>query len=130
MVGQGTRTDKQLSSIRRKLPRVWQLHSATVGYGISSADRSTRWQPERRHDMRTLQELFPTGRFVCYEGDNPEAFAREIRAQFGFDPSGDAAWETHGYPGFSDPFGRRNWFHCPAEYLDGIYGGNRWPMGS
>jgi hypothetical protein len=35
----------------------------------------------------TWKELFPDGRFIFYEGDDPDAFAKEIKARFGFDPS-------------------------------------------
>jgi hypothetical protein len=79
-------------------------------------------------------ELFPEGRVVCYEGDDPVGFAAEIHDRFGFDPSADPAWDspyTVGDPGWGrDPFGRTNWFHCPAELLDDIYGTGDYPMGS
>jgi hypothetical protein len=63
------------------------------------------------------REIFPEGRTIFYEGDEPEKFAQEILAEFGFDPSADDRWAPHQ-------------FHCPPEHLDAIYGSDRWPMGS
>jgi hypothetical protein len=63
---------------------------------------------------REWSELFPTGRFIFYEGDDPEGFRREIKAEFGFDP-GPRPDEG---------------FHCPPEHLDAIYGVGRFLMGS
>jgi hypothetical protein len=87
---------------------------------------------------KTWAELFPEGRGICYEGDDPEGFVAEILAEFGFDPSADPAWRSNllsgGYDGgdvlYEDPFGRSYWFHCPPEHLDAIYTSDRWPMGS
>jgi hypothetical protein len=59
-------------------------------------------------------ELFPEGRFIFYEGDDPKRFRREIKAEFGFDP-GPAPEEG---------------FLCPPEHLDAIYGDERFPTGS
>ena len=83
----------------------------------------------------TWRELFPNGRHIYYEGDEPQKFVDEIRAEFGFDPSADPDWGT-GYwyvPDAGrcpDPFGRTLMFLCPPEHLDAIYGSQRWPMGS
>ena len=90
---------------------------------------------------KTWAELFPNGRGICYEGDDPEGFIAEIKAEFGFDPSADPAWRSNLLNGtyglgdlgdelYEDPFGRSYWFLCPAEHLDEIYGSARWPMGS
>lgn len=57
--------------------------------------------------------LFPEGRHIYYEGDDPEGFRAEIREKFDFDP------------GEQPDQG----FDCPAELLDAIYGG-QYPMGS
>lgn len=71
--------------------------------------------------MRKWSELFPRGRIIFYEGDNPKQFAADILARFGFDPSKDNPhWNTR--CGFS--------FDCPAEHLDAIYGTGQYPMGS
>jgi hypothetical protein len=68
----------------------------------------------------TQRELFPSGRQIYYEGDNPEGFALEIKERFGFDPRISSGWdEEHGYS-----------FVCPAEFLDAIYGSELYPMGS
>jgi hypothetical protein len=81
-------------------------------------------------------ELHPDGRDIYYEGDDPEKFAQEIRAEFGFDPSDDELWGGPpimlGLNGehWADLFDRIYYFHCPPEHLDEIYGSDRWPMGS
>jgi hypothetical protein len=62
--------------------------------------------------------MYPHGRHIFYEGDDPERFAAEIVAEFGFDPSRDPDW------------GNGCMFHCPAEHLDTIYSSHRWPTGS
>jgi hypothetical protein len=74
---------------------------------------------------------FPNGRFIFYEGDDPEGFVEEIKAAFGFDPSVDENWGRKTYPD-GDPVDPANmWkFHCPPEHLDAIYGNDRFPMGS
>ena len=62
-------------------------------------------------------EMFPDGRHIYYEGDDPKGFVEQIKAEFGFDPSKDEHW------------GNGCCFHCPPEHLDAIYSG-RFPMGS
>jgi hypothetical protein len=64
-------------------------------------------------DQITWKELFPDGRFIYYECDDPEGFIKEIKKKFGFDPL---------IKGFG--------FYCPAELLDEIYGSKKYPMGS
>jgi len=66
-------------------------------------------------------ELFPDGRHVWYEGDDPEGFVAQVRERFGIeltlkeDPSGFA-------------------FFCPPGYVEAIvYSGtdqNEWPCGT
>ena len=91
---------------------------------------------ENMTEQVTWRELFPSGRSIFYEGDKPEKFTHEIQAEFGFDPTADELWGGDaillGPNGehFGDPFGRIYMFKCPAEHLDAIYGGDRWPMGS
>jgi hypothetical protein len=82
---------------------------------------------------KTWDELFPEGRTICYEGDDPAAFCEEIRVLFGFDPSADPVWEKawmNGDPDWPDVFGRTCWFHCPAAHLEGLYGSGAWRVGS
>lgn len=74
--------------------------------------------------MQSWAKLFPEGRTIYYEGNDPKGFIKEIKAKFGFDPSKDNShWgEKHdGWISYS--------FHCPVEHLDEIYGG-QYPMGS
>lgn len=87
-------------------------------------------------ESRKWHELFPDGRIICYEGDQPDAFAETILREFGFDPRNDPRWDHSEYQGDDewwrsprDLFGRTLFFHCPAEYLDAIYS-DRFPMGS
>jgi hypothetical protein len=58
----------------------------------------------------TRRDLFPNGRTIFYEGDNPEAFIAEMKTKYGL--------------------GVTVVLHCPTEYLDEIYGGGKYPMGS
>jgi hypothetical protein len=90
-------------------------------------------EPPRHVPRSTWRDLFPEGRTICYEGDDPAQFCQDILREFGFDPSADAAWGKHGIggdPEWDDPFGRDLWFHCPPEHLDAIYGTRRFPVGS
>jgi hypothetical protein len=105
-----------------------QWEQWTTDEGDCDCDPPFRWA-----------DRFPAGRGICYEGDDPEGFAAQIKEEFGFDPSADPAWNTTlmngGYDGspdgpFEDPFGRTHWFICPPEHLDAIYGSDRFPLGS
>jgi hypothetical protein len=76
--------------------------------------------------LPSWRELFPGGRCIFYDGDDPDGFAREVRAEFGFDPAADPHWSRavmHGPGGeeMPDPLGRSYGFHCPPEHLDAIY---------
>ncbi|MGV0050793.1 hypothetical protein ACRU43_16350 [Mycobacterium colombiense] len=74
-------------------------------------------------------EVFPNGRHIFYEDDDPETFVEQIKAECGFDPGADPLWGVFypATPGCNDEFYSYQ-FCCPAEHLDAIYG--RWPMGS
>lgn len=81
------------------------------------------------------RELRPHGRDIFYEGDEPETFASQIYAEFGFDPSAEPDWGLgHWYlpdgGRMPDPFGRIYMFHCPPEHVDAIYCSGRWELGS
>ena len=72
-------------------------------------------------------KLFPEGRDLYYEGEQPGQFAEVIREEFGLDPSADPLWgkQIEGEAG-SASYG----FHCPAEHLDALYamhGSHRFP---
>jgi hypothetical protein len=74
---------------------------------------------------------------LFYEGDDPEGFCADMRAEFGFDPSawlGWGQWITwdeaeaveHGEEGFY------SWeFWPPAEHYEALHhhSGGRWPIG-
>jgi hypothetical protein len=88
--------------------------------------RSVKGTSQRRRPAATNKwsEIFPQGRHIFYEGDNPRKFAEQIKAEFEFDVTKDPRWENRD-PGFT------TWsFDCPPELLDKIYGSDRFPMGS
>jgi hypothetical protein len=72
--------------------------------------------------LSTWRELFPEGRHIFYEGDDPGGCRNAIIAEFGFDPALISGVYDPGWPDSG--------FFCPPEHLDAIYGGGRWPMGS
>ncbi len=77
---------------------------------------------------RSWSELFPTGRTIFYEGDDPEGFALEIKEKFGFDVTSAPPPSAEPYASWTEPGG---WsFHCPAVLLDEIYGTGKYRMGS
>lgn len=84
-----------------------------------------------RYDLLPWSELFPDGRHIFYEGDEPEVFVEQIKKEFGFDPSADEHWGVT-FPAVDeyDTAFVSYAFHCPVEHLDAIYGGDRFPMGS
>lgn len=63
----------------------------------------------------TWAELFPEGRWIYYEGNNPKKFVTEMKKLFGLK---------------LDPYEVKGGFHCPAKYIDEIYGNERWKLGS
>jgi hypothetical protein len=78
-------------------------------------------------DSTTWDDLCPDGAIRYYEGDDPDGFVAEMKANFGFDPSegGEArycrrAWTEE--PGFS--------FLIPAGLVEAVYGSERYPLGS
>lgn len=75
-------------------------------------------------------EYHPEGRHIYYEGDDPQQFVEEIKAEFGFDPSADEDWAFLVPADDRAPAFYSYGFHCPAEHLDEVYGSDRWPMGS
>jgi hypothetical protein len=81
--------------------------------------------------LKSWSEMFPRGRHIYYEGDEPQKFADEIRTEFGFDPSADEYWGLL-IPGddLHDDAFTSYCFRCPPEILDAVYGSGRWPMGS
>lgn len=79
-------------------------------------------------------ELFPEGRVLTYEGDDPVNFVKEIKKRFGFNPADrHVNFATLTYDdGAKSTWNERDCytFHCPSEYLDFIYGTGRYPVGS
>lgn len=70
--------------------------------------------------MKKWSEMFPNGRHIYYEGDDPEGFIKEMKNKFKFDPSEDNdRWNVDS--GYN--------FYCPSDLLDKIYNGT-YPLGS
>ena len=90
-------------------------------------------------DTTTYREMYPQGRHLYYEGDDPDGFADTIAAEFGFDPRDETNCCMYGPDWGYHPelwkyipevgFTPRD-FHCPAEHLDAIYGSDRWELGT
>lgn len=79
---------------------------------------------------QTWADLFPTGREVFYEGDEPDEFAADLAANYGFDPRKDHRWwEVIEGDGDTEAFVVYG-FHCPPELLNAIYGNPAYPLGS
>jgi hypothetical protein len=94
--------------------------------------------------LPSWQEMFPEGRVVFYEGDDPEGFVKEMKEKFNFDPSmtdvdftalapipntPNKAWGEL-IPGDADGPGFLSYaFHCPGHLMDKVYGGS-YPLGS
>ncbi len=80
--------------------------------------------------LPTWRELFPDGRQIFLEDGDSVQVAAEIKEEFGFDPNTDEGWGV-AIPGDRlGPAFVSYSFHCPPEYLDAIYGGERWFFGS
>jgi hypothetical protein len=73
-------------------------------------------------------DLFPEGRDIFYEGNDPVGFVRQIQSEFGFSPASDPRWGER-IDGDGLSFTSHS-FYCPSEHLDAIYGNNRFPVGS
>lgn len=78
---------------------------------------------------RKWSEMFPEGRHIYYEGDDPSGFVKEMKARFDFDPSLDNKWWGYGMCHNGGTFLSYSFF-CPPEILDAIYGDGRYPLGS
>lgn len=79
-------------------------------------------------------QLYPTGRFLYYEGDDHEGFVRTVREEFGFDPS-DPQRPQRNQPNHGLPVLEYRWdeahgwsFFCPPAFLDALTA--RFPLGT
>lgn len=96
------------------------------GPGSAAAGRED--EPGNDSACTTWQDLFPKGRQVFYEGDDPDRFCAQIRSEFGFDPAEGPGWDV---PAADDAGSYRSFsFFCPPGNLDAVYGSGRWPLGS
>ena len=71
--------------------------------------------------LKKWSELFPEGRHIFYEGDDPKGFAKEMKEKFSFDPS-------QNNPGWNKRSGYS--FDCQVSALDKVYGNRKYPLGS
>jgi hypothetical protein len=99
-----------------------------MGPGRTEAEIMSCPMPAEVAALPAWSELFPEGRHIFYEGDNPAAFVRQIQAEFGFSPASDPGWGEQ-IDGDGMSFTSYS-FHCPVEHLDEIYGNSHFPMGS
>ncbi|MFG1883777.1 hypothetical protein [Micromonospora sp. NPDC049102] len=103
--------------IAREMGDQWAIREQLTSPAASVLEQRSAWR-----------NLYPQGRHIFYEGDDPAGFAEEVRAEFGFDPTADPHWgtrigsEDNGFDSYS--------FYCPGDLLDSIYGVGRFPMGS
>jgi hypothetical protein len=87
---------------------------------INKATRAQVQKAIKKHEeefgpLPKKSELWPDGRWLYYEGDDPKAFVAEMKAKFEFDPSADnPEWNKEG--GYC--------FDCPVHLIDQIYGGD------
>jgi hypothetical protein len=74
--------------------------------------------------------MFPEGRHIFYEGDDPEGFRAEIQEKFGFDPANSSSWGVLISDGPDDEDAFTSYgFDCPAEHLDAI-DSDQYPIGT
>src|ERR1022692_2151285 len=71
----------------------------------------------------TWSSLFPEGRDIFYEGDDPAGFVWQIRTEFGFSPAIDPHWAAQIEDDTCSFVSHR--FYCPPEHLDAVYGSGR-----
>jgi hypothetical protein len=75
--------------------------------------------------------MYPEGRVVYYEGDDPEGFRSEMLDEFGFDAA--IPYDCGQVEGIrlrpTNWEGNRN-FHIPAGLVRAVYGSERWPLGT
>jgi hypothetical protein len=83
-----------------------------------------------RNPNKTWGNLFPQGREIYYEGDDPARFVEQLRREFGLNPASDPNWGVRIEGGETCDDFTSYAFHCPSEFLDIIYGSDRFPMGS
>jgi hypothetical protein len=70
--------------------------------------------------MMKWSELFPDGRVIFYEGDDPEGFKQDMWNKYQLDVMLLGKFTRSG--GYA--------FHCPANVLDEIYRDGSYPLGS
>lgn len=80
-------------------------------------------------------QLYPTGRFLFYEGDDHEGFVRTVREEYGFDPSDTQRRIAVTGVGYELPVFEYRWdephgwsFFCPPAFLDALM--ERFPLGT
>lgn len=86
---------------------------------------------EHVNPVRGWGAMFPDGRWVFYEGEDPDGFANEMVEKFGFDPRKDNdLWGADNDPDEDEPEFRSYQFFIPGEHMDAVYGNHDYPLGS
>jgi hypothetical protein len=71
--------------------------------------------------MKKWSEMYPHGRYVYYEGEDPKSFVKEMIEKYNFDPSKfNEHWNIH--RGFC--------FLLPGYCIDEVYDRTKYPLGS
>lgn len=72
---------------------------------------------------RQAEAMFPNGRVIFYDGDDPEGFRKEMIEKFNFDPEkslNPSMWNARcGYA-----------FYCPGEHYRAVYLDDKYSVGS
>jgi hypothetical protein len=77
---------------------------------LPSALSQTEAMMGKEEEAINLAELFPEGRHIFYEGDDPAGFIKEMKERYGLEVTVS--------------------LDCPAKLLNEIYRSGKYPMGS
>jgi hypothetical protein len=107
-----------------------RILAALEGADLAASAQRVRESARGVESPNSWADLFPDGRVIFYEGDNPDEFVTTIRREFGFDPSADTQWGAQiPVEGPESPYISYA-FLCPPGLMDVIYGDDRFPLGS
>lgn len=131
IVGEPTPTGITAATLAATTGRPLADIEATITSLIDDERIVTRDADGSLHYRQTpWSEMYPDGREVFYEGDDPAGFVATVRDRFGFDPAADPRWNVT-IPGDATvPAFQSYAFHCPVQHLDALYGTGEYPLGS
>jgi hypothetical protein len=126
--------DVEVEGLRTILRAALQITEQPLLWSVTT----TNHQEDRMTDVtaRTWDDRYPHGAIRFYEGDDPEGFAAEIKAEFWFDVT--EGGEEHGVDSTGREWGNRwAWdeehgfsFLIPAGLVYAIDGSERFEVGS